>query len=147
MSYRKYGQSCGHDVFTLAKDGYLLSCQGLASTKEDGKPNKRKGKGKKKETKTQREGEWSLRIPIRAEALLVGDNGLFVAGVRDRVEKEDPWGHVEGRMGGVLAVYAKSDGRKIGETELGAAPLFDGLSAARGNLFLVTKDGAILCFK
>ena len=143
MSYRKFGQSCGHDVFTLAKDGYLLSCRGLANTKE--KSKMQKGKGKEKETK--KEGEWSFPIPIRGKALLVGDNCLYVAGVRDRVEKKDPWGHVQGRMGGVLGLYAKSDGTKITEIPLDAAPLFDGLSAARENVFLVTEQGEVLCFE
>ena len=145
MSYRKYGQSCGHDVFTLANDGYLLSCRGLANTKDKSKRRKRKGKGKEKETKM--EGEWSLRIPIRGKALLVGDNCLYVAGVRDRVEKKDPWGHVQGRMGGLLGLYAKSDGAKITEIPLDAAPLFDGLSAARENVLLVTEQGEVLCFE
>jgi len=145
MSYRKFGQSCGHDVFTLATDGYVLSCRGLANTKQKSKMRKRKGKGKEKETKA--EGEWSFRIPIRGKALLVGDNCLYVAGVRDRVEKEDPWGHVQGRMGGVLGLYAKSDGAKITEIPLGAAPVFDGLSAARESVFLVTEQGEVLCFE
>ena len=145
MSYRKFGQSVGHDVFTLAKDGYLLSCRRLANTKQKSKMQKRKGNGKEKEPKM--EGEWSLGIPIRGKALLVGDNCLYVAGVRDCVEKKDPWGHVQGRMGGVLSLYAKSDGAKITEIPLDAAPLFDGLSAARENVFLVTEQGGVLCLE
>jgi len=141
MSYRKYGQSCGHDVFTLAKDGYLLSRRALANTED--KSKRRKGNRVEKDAKA----EWSVRIPIRGEALLVGDNCLYVAGVRDRVEKEDPWGHVQGRMGGVVGLYAKSDGSKITEIPLDAAPLFDGLSAASENVFLVTERGGVLCFE
>jgi hypothetical protein len=63
------------------------------------------------------------------------------------VEKEDPWGHVQGRMGGVLSLYAKSDGAKITEIPLDAAPVFDGLSAARENVFLVTELGEVLCLE
>ena len=63
------------------------------------------------------------------------------------MEKQDPWGHVQGRMGGAVGLYAKSDGAQITEIPLDASPLFDGLSAARDNVFLVTERGELLCFE
>jgi hypothetical protein len=49
-------------------------------------------------------------------------------------------------MGGVLAIYAGVDGKKLEEIPLSSAPVFDGLSASNGNVFLVTRDGNIRCY-
>jgi hypothetical protein len=66
---------------------------------------------------------------------------------RDQVDPADPWGHIEGRFGGVLASYDASDGRELTQIPLTSAPAFDGLSACEDSLFLVTKDGKVICFQ
>jgi len=38
-----------------------------------------------------------------------------------------------------------ADGRKVAEYTLDAPPVFDGLIAARGRLYLSTTDGKVLC--
>ena len=90
-------------------------------------------------------GAWSVRIPIRANGLLVASDSLYVAGTRDVVEKDDPWAHVEGRKGGVLAVYSKANGEKLADYRLDAPPVFDGLAAAGGRLYLTAVDGRVVC--
>ncbi|MHC4251494.1 MAG: outer membrane protein assembly factor BamB family protein, partial [Planctomycetota bacterium] len=151
-SYRRYGQSCGHDVFRLARGGYHLACRELAGAKGTGASGKRtrgrKGKkGGKEEGQPAKAGQWSVSIPIRVNSILAGADCVYVAGTRDLVEEDDPWGHVQGRRGGMLAVHARSDGRRLSETALDNAPVFDGLSASRGNVFLVTEAGVVLCFE
>jgi hypothetical protein len=37
------------------------------------------------------------------------------------------------------------DGKKLAAVELGAAPVFDGMAAAKGRLYLATLDGKVLC--
>ena len=44
-------------------------------------------------------------------------------------------------------VFSASDGKKLSETKLPRAVAFDGMIAARGRLYAVTKDGHLLCME
>jgi hypothetical protein len=69
---------------------------------------------------------------------------LFVAGAKgDWVISQDAY---EGKLGNVLRIISPDDGRTISEQPIPALPVFDGLSAARGNLYLSSTDGSIACF-
>jgi len=127
-SYKKVGASFLHDVFRPEH----RQCR-LRAVK--------RGKGKSASAL------WSVNIPIRAHALLASKSNLYLAGVLDKIGAQDPWGYLEGKKGGVLAVFSKADGSKVSELTLDAAPVFDGLAAAAGRLFLATTDGKVLCFK
>ena len=52
----------------------------------------------------------------------------------------------EGRKGAELRVFSTKDGSIAGSLELDSAPAFDGLSAARGRLYLATEEGKVICF-
>ena len=45
----------------------------------------------------------------------------------------------------MLAAFAAGDGKKIAEHTLPAPPVWDGMAAAGGRLFISTSDGHILC--
>ena len=77
--------------------------------------------------------------------VLAGET-LFVAGPPDIVNPRDPMAAFEGRAGGVLRSYSAADGKMLVEQKLEAPPVFDGLAAANGRLYLVTVDGKILCY-
>ena len=51
----------------------------------------------------------------------------------------------EGRKGVSLRILNAADGQQVSECELPAMPVFDGLSAANGRLYLATLDGRVLC--
>jgi hypothetical protein len=70
---------------------------------------------------------------------------LFVAGPPDVLEPSDPLAAFEGRKGGVLRAYAAADGTRLSQCKLDAPPVFDGLIAADGRLFLSTTDGKVVC--
>jgi outer membrane protein assembly factor BamB/ubiquinone/menaquinone biosynthesis C-methylase UbiE len=110
--------------FTPGKEGYLL----FATEKNTGKQI------------------WNKRIPIRINAMVVTDNLLFVAGFPDVVDPEDPLGAFEGRKGGVLSVCDKKDGKILWESVLPAPPVFNGLVAANGRLYIAMEDGMIVAF-
>ena len=97
--------------------------------------------GKKKESKQL----WSTPIAIRANSLVVGPEHLYLAGVRDRADKKDPWAHLDGRMGGLLLICSKSNGETKTEIKLASPPVFDGIAAANGRLFVSCKDGSLVC--
>ena len=78
--------------------------------------------------------------------MVLADEALFVAGTPDVVDPADPLGALEGRKGGLLCAFGAADGEKLTERRLDAAPVYDGMAAADGRLYLCTKDGKILCF-
>jgi len=143
-AHRKFGQSCGHDIFQLAQRGYRLSCS--SRSQKTNAADKTKGKGRRKSGR-RTVNVWSNMAPLRGEGMLLGSNCLYVAGTRDIVDEKDPWAHVEGRKGGLMAIYGRTDGKKLAEVPLPAAPIFDGISASRGNVYLVTRDGKVNCYE
>ena len=48
-------------------------------------------------------------------------------------------------MGGVLWAASASTGEKIAQCKLDAPPVWDGMAAAHGRLYLTTADGRVLC--
>ena len=50
-----------------------------------------------------------------------------------------------GKQGGLLLAVSASDGNKLAELKLNAPPVFDGLIAAAGRLYLAGTDGYVLC--
>ena len=77
--------------------------------------------------------------------LLAGDR-LFAAGPPDVVEQGDPYAAFEGRKGAVLQVFSAADGALLEAHPLASPPVFDGMSAARGRLYLSAKGARIVCF-
>ncbi len=78
--------------------------------------------------------------------MVVTENLLLVAGPPDIVDPADPLGAFEGRKGGVLAAIHRSDGKRVWEYALDAPPVFDGLAAASGRLYVALQDGELACF-
>ena len=90
--------------------------------------------------------KWKVKIPIRALAMVLADDALFVAGPPDKIETEDPLASFEGRGHAILRAISTRDGSKLAEYVLDAQPVFDGLIAASGRLFISTRDGRVVCF-
>jgi hypothetical protein len=51
-----------------------------------------------------------------------------------------------GEKGSLLWAVSAKDGEKLAENSLDALPVFDGMVAAGGRLYMATTDGAVLCF-
>jgi len=52
---------------------------------------------------------------------------------------------IKGKGAAMLLSVSTENGKKISELKLDAAPVFDGLAAAEGKLFVVTLDGNVIC--
>ena len=89
--------------------------------------------------------KWSTQIPIRARAMLISPGRLYLAGPPDVVTEDDPMAAFEGRAGGLLWVVSSEDGSRLAEYRLESPPVFDGLSAAAGRLYLSARDGSLIC--
>ena len=72
-------------------------------------------------------------------------NALFAAGPPDACDADDPTAALEGRKGAVLLAVSAADGKTLAERKLDVPPVFDGLIAAAGRLFLCTTDGQVVC--
>ena len=104
---------------------------------------------------------WSVGVPIQVNALALAGATLFAAGPPDVVDEEQAVGALadpstarrlleqrealEGRRGALLVAVAASDGAKRAAYRLETAPVFDGLAAARGRLYVACADGKVLC--
>ena len=88
---------------------------------------------------------WHDWVPVRIRAMVLAGERLFVAGPPDVLDPEDPMAAFEGRKGALLRVHAAADGKLLAEHKLDAPPVFDGLIAAAGRLFLCTTNGQVIC--
>ena len=110
--------------FTPGKKGYLLFAKNLAGKRS----------------------AWSERVPVRIQALLLSAGRLVTAGPPDVVDPHDPLGAFEARLGGLLHMLDAKTGEKVVELRLDSPPVYNGLAAAAGRVYLADQDGSITCF-
>ena len=108
------------------------------------------------------EYRWSVeRPPIEAHALVLAGEALVAAGPPALVDQtwaffnlDDPkakaalQAHADGlagKKGGALWVLSARDGKKQAEVALASPPVFDGMAAAGGRLYVTTLDGKMVC--
>ena len=87
---------------------------------------------------------WTQWLKVRVRAMVKAGDKLFLAGPPDEFDPKDPFATFEGRRGARLAVLSTKDGAKLTETPLDAPPVFDGMIAAQGSLFISSTDGSLM---
>ena len=99
---------------------------------------------------------WSRPSPIFVRALVLADTTLFIAGppepddtrrsemTLDDADKAEA--AFLGRQGASLCAVAAADGRQLAQYELESPPIFDGMIAARGRLFVSLQNGSLVCY-
>jgi outer membrane protein assembly factor BamB len=108
------------------------------------------------------DGQWTRPVPLVPRAMVLAGRTLFFAGPPDLVDEEraqarltepaiqqqlaDQNAAMRGEKGGRLWAVSADAGRTLAERDLPAPPVFDGLIAARGRLYMATTDGTIVCF-
>lgn len=104
---------------------------------------------------------WSRTIPFYARALVVADKTIFAAGPPDLIDEEQVFANpdaegvkekldlqtdaFEGKGGAMLWAVSASDGEKLADYNLDSPPVFDGMAAANGRLYLANMNGALIC--
>lgn len=132
------GQS---SVFYPGQKGYLLFADYIGDA-DNGKASKARDT---KKSGSRVGSKWNIMLPVRIRAMTKADQVLFVAGPPD-VIGEDPLAAFEERGEGILQAYSANEGKKLSELKLNSQPVFDGLIAANGKLFMSTADGSVVCF-
>ena len=94
-----------------------------------------------------KEPAWSVQVPVNARAMVLAGKILFFSGSPDVIPADDPLAALEGRFGGKLWAVSKDGGEKLAEYDIASPPVFDGLIAASGKLYMVTRDGKVRCWE
>jgi outer membrane protein assembly factor BamB len=134
----------GHSPrFHPGRDGYELYADSVAAEPilRPTAVGREKGNGYERS----RNPIWSVQVPVRAAGLVLAGDRLVLAGVPDVVPNDDRYAGIEGRLGARLWVVSAETGEKLAETDLDRPPVFDGLSAAAGRLYLAIDDGRVMC--
>jgi len=106
--------------------------------------------------------KWMIEKPkVVARAMVLADRTLFVAGPPDVVDEENIWGRtlepavqaklkaqsdaLDGAQGGLLWAVSAEDGTRLAQYRLESPPVFDGMIAANGRLYISTMNGRLIC--
>jgi len=106
---------------------------------------------------------WESKVPILATGLVLAGDTLFAAGAPDVLDetrkdirsespevvkaREEQEAALAGLRGGILMAVSKADGKERSRRDIDAPPVFDGLIAANGSLYMALKDGTIQCWR
>ncbi|NOX56894.1 MAG: PQQ-binding-like beta-propeller repeat protein, partial [Planctomycetes bacterium] len=96
---------------------------------------------------------WSRRVSVLVRAMVLADRTVFVAGPQDPLrrvphepsEVDQLAKALESTQGGRLLAVSLEDGQVLSERPLSSPPVFDGMAAAYGQLYLTTRDGRVVC--
>jgi len=104
---------------------------------------------------------WSREAPLYVRAMVMADKKLFIAGPPDIIDEEQVFTNPdgpgvqtklheqtaawEGKKGAMLHVVSASDGERLAEYELETVPVWDGMAAANGRLYLCLNNGRVVC--
>jgi hypothetical protein len=142
QAYKKFvTKSYPHDIFTPGA-GYRL----VAADVRQKQPAVAAGRGKRRGKNPTPAVKWEQRVELRGQAMLLTANRFCLAGAPDVVDEQDPWGSFDDRRGGMLVVFSKGDGRQQAKHPLASAPVYDGMAAAAGRLYISLRDGTLVCY-
>lgn len=108
------------------------------------------------------EFQWLYDQPsVLVRAMVLAGRTLFAAGPPDVLDERRAWrlpndpevqaqlarqdDALEGKLGGRLWAVSAAEGKALARYHLAAPPVFDGMAAAGGRLFLATTNGQVLC--
>ena len=127
------------------------------------KPAAQANAKRKKKVKAASKMLWEEKAPILARGLVLAGNTLFVAGPPDILDEKrgdireetpeileaitEQEAAMQGRRGAKLMAFAKTSGKVLGECKTDAPPVWDGLIAANGKLYIALTDGSVQCWE
>jgi len=91
--------------------------------------------------------KWMTDTTLQVRAMLLAGDRLFVAGWHDSLDRNVLKAVRENTRRGSLLVLSPDDGRKLAEYQLASPPVWDGMIAVAGRLFLTLADGSLVCMQ
>jgi outer membrane protein assembly factor BamB len=146
-----------HQKFTRYKEeffpvGTTISARGKApAPKPAPKPDPKAKKKKRGRTRTPAgKSLWSRDWKLQPRAMVLAGDKLCVSGWMDAMIVEVKSGRPKNTANpdphdSVLRVLSADKGEQVSELKIESEPVFDGMAAAYGKLFLVLKNGKLLC--
>jgi len=122
---------------------FAISRHGPAGGPPPAKPQPKRGR---RPASPAKKYLWTQKMPILVRAMVLTPDTLFLAGPPDWFATDDPIGSLRGTQGGTLIAVSPSEGNKLADYRLESPPVFDGMAAAGGRLYLATTGGQIVCF-
>jgi len=105
--------------------------------------------------------QWTRDIPVMVRAMALADDKLVIAGPPDVLDEPAAFqaftdettqkqiasqeAALKGQAGAVLQTIDAKTGDTLAELRLDSPPVFDGLIAADGKVFVATVDGHVVC--
>ncbi len=106
---------------------------------------------------------WTKDVPLLARAMVLAGKTLFVAGPPDIIDEQQAFRQIndptvvqnlaeqaaalDGEKGALLLAVSAADGKELARYDLDSPPVFDGMAAAQGRLYMTTINGEVLCFR
>jgi len=87
--------------------------------------------------------QWAKPAAIQVRAMVLADKVLFVAGPAAADDGAEAPGRAPAAL---LLALSASDGAELARYRLDSPPVFDGLAAAGGRLYLATVNGRVACY-
>ena len=84
---------------------------------------------------------WTKPIPVHPRAMLKAADSIYI-GCAENTEQL-----LSEKGAGKILIMNASDGSKAGEFGIESPPVFDGMAAAGGKLFVSQKNGKLTCLK
>lgn len=109
------------------------------------------------------EPHWTKDAPLFVRAMVKAGPNLFIVGPPDIVDEAETFERLKNRdvtveavlsrqdallngsEGALLRAVSASDGSTLSSMQIESLPVWDGLAAAHGRLFLSTQDGTVIC--
>ncbi len=107
--------------------------------------------------------KWSSQLPMLVRAMVLADKTLFVAGPPGVIDEEAVFADrdtlasqtmmdrqaaaLAGEKGSMLWAVSAVNGDRLAAYELDAMPVFDGMAATSGKLYIATAEGTVQCWK
>jgi hypothetical protein len=115
---------------------------------EEEEPKKgKKGKKRRRGRKGKVKHKWTKRIDVLTRAMVLAGDTLFVAGPPDVFIGKKLPGSPPDESRGLLWAVSTKDGEKIKACDLSSGPVFDGMAAAYGGLYISLKNGNVVCIR
>lgn len=89
---------------------------------------------------------WIRDLPVRTKAMLKSGDHLFMGVMPIEISHNDPHAAYEGRKGGMIWIVSAQDGSKIATYDLDSPAVWDGMAAAKEQLYISTMDGNVICY-